>query len=295
MAVLDSATARSVPTRRSSPGWAPSSRSSLRSRIWLMVRVPTQPAASSMASGKPSSRRHTSATGGASSAVISKPGRRSAARAANSRTASLPAIACTAAPGGGQASRGTGQTCSPDTPSTHRLVMTILASGTSARILLARSATPARTCSAPSSTSRVGRPVSVPVIEAPAGAPGRSRTPSAAATLVSTSAASVIRSMATNVTWTCSASAGKRRMTSRASRVFPDPPGPTRDSSRLAASRGGEGRDLVLAADEGRHRDRRRARRRMLWCVRRVQVIESPPGRGRYAGPLFLPALDGHG
>jgi hypothetical protein len=199
MAVLDSATARSVRARRSSPGRAWPSRLNLRSRIWLTDSVPTQPAASSMASGRPSSRRHSSATGCASSAVISKSGIRSAARAANSRTASLSAMTWATAPGGGQASTGTGQTCSPGTPRTHRLVMMILAPGTSARTCRARSATPARTCSAPSRTISAGRFMRARQMAAPGGTPGRSRMPSPAATLESTSAGSVIRSMATNL------------------------------------------------------------------------------------------------
>ena len=170
--------------------------------------------------------------------MIRKSGLRSAARVAKSRTASLLATSCAPAPGAGQASTGTGQTCSPGTSSAHRLVTTTRASGAPPRTIVVRLATPPATCSAPSRTSKAGSRASAWVTVTAAGTPGWSRIPSAEATLALASAGSptrsMPRSMATNTTRR--APAGRRRRTSRIRRVFPEPPGPTREVSLLPGS-----------------------------------------------------------
>ena len=65
-------------------------------------------AASSSASGNPSSRRHRAATAPALASVIAKPGADSPARSMNSSTASLRRRSGTDPPSGGRPSAGTG-------------------------------------------------------------------------------------------------------------------------------------------------------------------------------------------
>ena len=90
-------------------------------------------AASSIASGSPSSRAQICRDAAALPSSSSKPGRRRAARAANSRTASFAASASklgAASPGG--ASGGTGYSCSPRGASGARLVASTSSRGAAA-------------------------------------------------------------------------------------------------------------------------------------------------------------------
>src|SRR5205085_4190761 len=88
-------------------------------------------AASSIASGRPSSRRQISVTAAALPSVSAKPGRTARARSTNSATAGEAATsAAEAVPGSaGNASGGTGYSRSARNPSTVRLVASIATPG----------------------------------------------------------------------------------------------------------------------------------------------------------------------
>ena len=89
--------------------------------------IRTRAAASSIASGSPSSSAQIAATEPASSGLSSKSGRTSAARSTNSDTASDPAKV--SPPSAGSDSDGTRQSVSPPTPSGARLVASTTTSG----------------------------------------------------------------------------------------------------------------------------------------------------------------------
>jgi hypothetical protein len=113
-------------------------------------------AASSMASGSPSSRWQTDATPAAFSSVTRKDGRTSCARCSNSLTASelARADAVKAGPACGSESGGTCQLSSPSTPRASRLVArTVRAGQAASRSSASLAVTPAR-CSQLSSTTR---------------------------------------------------------------------------------------------------------------------------------------------
>ena len=95
-----------------------------RSRIASGGSSLTRAAASSMASGRPSSRRTIWATAAAFRSSTAKPGTAAAARSANSRTDSHAATdsGVVSASSCGTASGGTGHSCSPDTRRGERLL-----------------------------------------------------------------------------------------------------------------------------------------------------------------------------
>ena len=97
-------------------------RSSSRRAISAGLIATTRAAASSIASGMPSSRRQISATASASRRLRAKPGRTACARSAKSRTASLATSSSAADPSAGSDSERSGQTCSPPTARPSRLV-----------------------------------------------------------------------------------------------------------------------------------------------------------------------------
>jgi hypothetical protein len=87
----------------------------------------TRAAASSIASGRPSSRSTIPAITPAFCSSMAKPGTKAAARAANSCADSHAATAVTdgAPPGSGTRKAGTGNSCSPDRRNGERLVTRI--------------------------------------------------------------------------------------------------------------------------------------------------------------------------
>ncbi len=198
-----------------------------------MDSVPTQPAISSMASGSPSSRRHSSAIArGATSASV-KPGSRSCALAMNSRTASDSAMSEIPAAADGQASGGTVQQTSPGTPSTTRLVTTTRRPSAATSRLPTSRATSSRRCSAPSSTSSRGAVVSAAATDSSSGTLGWSCTRRQDATAATSEAGWRTGSSGRNA---MSGPGAARRSASIASRDFPAPPGPIRVTSRALPS-----------------------------------------------------------
>ena len=215
-------------------GWPPGSGSaSSRTARWVRIsgtdRVPTHPAISSMASGRPSRRRHNSAMACGATSALAKPGIRSCALAMNSRTASLAAMSEAPAAAEGHSSGGTVQHTSPGTPSTTRLVTTIRSPSAAASSWPASSATASRRCSAPSSSSSRGAAASAAARHSAMPSPGWSRTRRQLATAGTSEAGWRTGSSGMNTT---SAAGLPRRIASMASLVFPAPPGPTRLTSR---------------------------------------------------------------
>ncbi len=134
-----------------------SSRNLLPSRAASCATVSalTRAAASSMASGMPSSCRQISPTAATFPAVRPNPGRASAARSQNSRTDSAsPAARGSAISGSGTVSGGTGQLASPGTPSLVWLVARIRSRGQLRRSAAIVSAAASMTCSQLSTMSR---------------------------------------------------------------------------------------------------------------------------------------------
>ena len=204
------------------------SRAADRTRIWA--------AASSIASGSPSSLRQTCSTATALSSASRNEGRTSWARCSNSLTASN--SASVDAPGvvssRGSDSGGTGQLCSPSTPSSSRLVVRIDKEAQARSRRSARSATAAARCSQLSRTSSTGRSPMCSAIVIVTSCPGTSGMPRPSATACGAMAGSSIGASSTQHTppgnRPCATSAA-----ARASRVFPVPPGPVRVTSRLRA------------------------------------------------------------
>ena len=205
-----------------------------------MPRTRRRAAASSSASGMPSSRAQTSATAAAFCAVTRKSGCAVAARSTNSRTAShrVSASAASAAGGSrgpGSDSEGTRKGVSPATPSSSRLVASTRTPGQPRRRASARRAAASTRCSQLSSTRsrRLGRSASESV--AARGRPASSRTPRAAATAWGARAGSARGASSTSHTpsgYAGSTSAAARR----ARRVLPTPPAPVSVTRRWAPS-----------------------------------------------------------
>ena len=129
--------------------------SSSRSASWAEDKIRIRAAASSMASGRPSSRWQMEATSAAFSSVTWNDGRTSCARCSNSLTASEAARADAVRPGPafGSESGGTSQLSSPSTPRASRLVASTVSAGQAAsRFSVSAAAAPAR-CSQLSSTT----------------------------------------------------------------------------------------------------------------------------------------------
>ena len=198
-------------------------------------------AASSMASGRPSSRRQISATSWAFSLVSSKPGASARARAANKRTEA--ACAGSREPRGGTGSAGTTNSYSPLSRSTVRLATRTTSPGAAASSS-ATTGAPSMTCSKLSRTSK-SRLVRRYDITSPASRSPEVFSPSPAAIAAGTRSA--VRTGARSTNRTPSANWGASRpAAATARRVFPTPPGPVRvirrtpwpitRSSTLAAS-----------------------------------------------------------
>ena len=195
-----------------------------------LVRV----AASSIARGRPSSRAVISATTGAFSSVSANRGLAASARSVNSRTASTPLSADSPAgsrPESGTWSGGTAYSCSPRRDSTTREVTIVRSFGaavSSSSITRPASAT----CSKLSTTWRSSRWRRWSLTPSRIGRPAASGTPSALATAAGTSAGSVTGDRSTKQEPSRNRGSSSAA-TRRASRDFPDPPGPVRVSRRV--------------------------------------------------------------
>ncbi|MDQ3508855.1 MAG: hypothetical protein M3494_12700 [Actinomycetota bacterium] len=216
------------------------SASSRRAEIWAVVMLLTLDAASSMASGAPSSFRHTSATAGAFASTTSKPGEAAEARSAKSRGDSEREAASSDGESGTDMA-GTGHILSPETPSGSRLV------ARTARCGHRRSNPSASLAHASTRCSQLSRRIKHPRSRRAAGSsrsisrPGRSPTPSTEAASRATSDGSLRGSNSTSQTPSGKAppeipaklsSPAKLRAASSASRVLPEPPTPVSVRSR---------------------------------------------------------------
>jgi hypothetical protein len=134
-------------------------RSATRAAICSSESIRKRAAASSIASGNPSSSEQMLATNPTSAAVVSKPGRASRARSTNNDTASDPAMSPSEAAAScpGSDSEGTRHSRSPSTPNGARLVASTTSSGAA---MSSDSTAPAHApsrCSQLSSTSNARR------------------------------------------------------------------------------------------------------------------------------------------
>ena len=206
-------------------------RSPSRAAICWGERMGIRAAASSIASGTPSSRTQISATAAAFSGARAKAGTRVRARSRKSATAGMPASVCrsSTSPGSGRwgtGRGGTGKWCSQGTRSAMRLV-TRQVSLAQAASRAARCGAAAETCSKLSRSSRAARSCRWSLRVSSVSRPGRSRRRNARAIAARTPAGSRTGARSTN-----QAPSGKARSTrraiSRARRVLPMPGGPVR-------------------------------------------------------------------
>ena len=203
-----------------------------------MPSEPSRTAASSSASGMPSSRRHRSRTAAAFSASTVKPGTTAAARSVSSPTASelRSRRTETSSPSAGSDIGGTTILTSPATPSDCRLVASSRSWGHALTRVTARTARASSRCSQLSRTSSSRLPATYSVSEDSDKPAERSCTPSALKTAWVTSSGSWI-----GASWTSQAPSGNPRDISvaarSASRVLPTPPLPVRVSNRVVVSR----------------------------------------------------------
>ena len=148
-------------------------------------------AASSIASGKPSSLRQTAARVSALLSSSRKTGRTARARSTKRQIASFCSSSSREGPDTGGSGRGsTGNTCSPRRWSGARLVARICNAGEERRSRPARSATSARTCSQLSSKRRVCRRCRYRIIVSEYVSPGSGTRLNAAATIAGARAGS---------------------------------------------------------------------------------------------------------
>ena len=195
------------------------------STSWCGARTRSAAAASSIASGIPSSRRQIFAARAALVGVASISGRLTAARARNRATAGLRMSSSgSASVSGGTGSGSTHTTRSRGTPIAIRLVARIVRPGVRARRSASAGAAE-RTCSTVSRTSRLGARPSASASDSMRVRPGSSGTPIAPAMAGTTSEASLTPSSGTNATRP-SRRTSALRVTSTASRLLPTPPMP---------------------------------------------------------------------
>ncbi len=167
-------------------------------------------AASSMASGFPSSARQIRMTGSVLTSSRVNPGRTAAARSARSRTDPYSRASAGGTPSGGSGSDGTGFRVSPVTPSGSRLVARMRTPGASASTRPASRATAPIRCSQLSSTRTSRRVASMSASRSSGGTTTRtgsasatqtaSGAPIAASTAWGTSSASPTGASGTNQT-----------------------------------------------------------------------------------------------
>ena len=213
-------------------------------------------AASSKASGMPSSRRHIRPTTCAVGPSQASGTPCAAARSASSRTASLARIVPGSSPSAGVRMDGTRYTRSPSMPSGSRLVASSVMFGhrrSSASARLAQA--PIRCSQLSSSTSRL-RPPTASISVSSTGRSGSWRTPSTSATVTATRSGSPSRARSANHAPSPAPSASPAA-TCRARRVLPAPPAPVNVTSRQAptsrrTSASSPSRPMKLDAGAGR-------------------------------------------
>ena len=243
----------------------------------------TRAAASSIASGIPSSRRQISPTAATLEGLREKSLRAAAARWTNRDTASLAPAAAMPASGGGSDSGRSPKTCSPPTPSGCWLVARMRTPRQPRKMSAASAAAAAARCSQLSSTSSSALLVRKNSTTLPAvDRPGRGRTRSAAATacaIVSPSpAAASSHSHAPSAkdgSWSAAACS--------ASRVLPTPPGPVTVTSGDRPHRRGQLGQLARPADERAELDRQVPGERLQRAQRRE--LRAQPGPGQLEDP----------
>src|SRR5215469_3361682 len=223
---------RARPPRVNSPSRSPS-----RSSICSADSTGSRAAASSMASGMPSSRRQILATAAAFASVTANPGTTCAARSANKLTAGNRASSATLSgrPACGAGSGGTASTVSPSMVSASRLVASTRSPPAARSSWSASSAAASTRCSQLSSTSSSCRPARYSASAVAGAYPARSCSPSVPATAWATSAWSRSWSSWTSHTPSRNARASPAAARS-ASRVLPTPPAPVSVTSRESAS-----------------------------------------------------------
>ena len=199
-------------------------------------RILLRAAASSMASGNPSTRWQIAATLDAFFSVNANAGRTARARSMNRLTASFRSrISRDPAADGGSGNGSMESACSPRTCNGARLVARICSAGQASRMCATTSATPAMRCSQLSKRSKVCRGRRWRSSASAIGWCGAAVTSRALASAPDTSAGSA--SGARSIQTTPSA---KELVTSpaiaSASRVLPTPPGPVSVSSGTASS-----------------------------------------------------------
>ena len=225
-----------APGRRARRAWRAGSARRVPWPARLGRRAPIRAAASSMASGMPSSRRQTWAMAPASASVTVKAGLALLARSTNNCTLSMPLSdsALAGGPAGGTASGGTCQRISPRMASGSRLVARMV-SGGCASSSPTRPATASRTCSQLSMTSSVGSLGSAAATWSWIATTGCSDAPSACSTASGTCSGALTGPRSAQNVPPANLSRDADA-TSRASRVLPTPPGPVSVTSRSAAS-----------------------------------------------------------
>ena len=212
-------------------------RSARRPSICSTDRTRVLTAASSIASGRPSSRRHRSTTAIRLEAVSSNRPDAAAARSVKSSTDSLRrSRSRVSSPcARGSSSGGIGMTCSPVMDSGSRLVATTRTPGAASRMSATSSAAASSRCSQLSTRSSSFRSRRWERRRVRGSVAAWSRRSKAARTALSTRAGS-----RTSASSTSQAPSGKARARSVplriARRVLPTPPGPTRVTRRTVAS-----------------------------------------------------------
>ena len=167
-----------------------------------IVSMPVSPAASSIASGMPSSRAQISKTVAAVDRSSSNPDLISRVRSRKRRIASLcsKSSGCPASSGRGRLSDGVRQISSPGTPSGSRLVTSSVRFGHERSSRLASVALSSTMCSVLSRMTIVRSGASVVAMTSPTGRSASSRIPQAEATVWSSSRASVTLDSSTSHT-----------------------------------------------------------------------------------------------
>ena len=223
-------------------------------RSGVMTR--TRAAASSIASGIPSSRRQIRVTAAALSSVTRKSARAWRARSSNSRPASLRKTPSTVAPASGAGSDGTRQTHSPSMPIGSRLVTRRRTPGAFSNTARPSRAHAASRCSALSIRITSSRSATNVVNAASGSSPTWGRPPKAASATTGTRDGSATGARSAHHT-PSGEPARSARPASSARRVFPHPPDPVsvakraRDTiSRISAS--SRARPTKLEAMTGR-------------------------------------------
>ena len=218
-------------------------------------------AASSMASGIPSRRRHTVVTAGALASVSPKDGATAFALSTKSLTASYRAMSSGVPTplGSGEESGGTGKILSPPTPKASRLVARITRPAQERSSVPASSAHAPTRCSQLSRTRRISSPPRSSAIASVRERPGTSGTFRTLATACGARSGSETEASSANHAPSSKPSATSKA-TAEARRVLPVPPGQGKQP-RAPGEQAPDFGDLPLAPHEARKLQRRAGRR----------------------------------